>query len=132
MDMKTDNQVKVLVIEGNSEVRSYIRTIFVACGDFDVSFASADPESMRHVEEFAPDVVYLDYSLSAGSARNVLRALPIIPEMEDVPVVFASNCHQQSEVDDLYERGSATVVARPIAPFAMPGQIIKVLEQAHA
>lgn len=130
--MTQDRPIKVFIVEGDKKTRTVIRFSFVACGDFDLEFCDSELEALRTVGDFAPDVVFLDASLPEESSRLTLQALRMLPEMDDVPVIFATGRRVQSEIDKLFELGASDVVARPFDPFAIPGQVLKTWEQTCA
>jgi len=131
-DTETDDQIKVLVVEGDTETRSNIRVLFTAAGNFDLEFCSSDQEALNMAIEFVPDVAFLDASLPEEGARTILQVLHALPEMESVPIVLATNCHLQRDISQLYGLGAATVIARPYDLFSIPARVIKTWEQAYA
>ena len=133
MDPMTDNKnIKVLVVEGNSEARSTIRCSFVASGNFDLEFCSSNQEVLGKVGKFAPDVVFLDASLREESCIETLQMLQAIPEMKSVPIVLAAGRRLQNRISSLYDLGAATVITRPYDLFTIPGHVVRTWEQAHA
>jgi len=126
------NQIKVLVIEGDSDARSTIRCSFMASGNFDLEFCSCDQEVFGKVGDFAPDVVFLDASLQEESCFEALQVLHALPEMKVVPIVLAAGPRLQHKISTLYDLGAATVISRPYDPFTIPGQVVRTWEQAHA
>lgn len=130
--MAHDQLIKVLVVEGDSEVRSRVRFSFAACGDFDLKFCAYDPEALQPVGDFCPDVVILDASLPAQCARMVLLNLRMCPKIKDVPIIFATGGCLEKELKTLLDLGVSDVVNRPFDPFAMPGQVLKTWQRAYA
>jgi len=130
--MSFNHPIKVLVIEGDHNVRSSIRLSFVASGDFDLEFCSSSEEAINTIPEFCPDVVSLDASLPTAVGQLALRSLSGLSEMRGIPIVYATNGCPQSDMESLFNLGATSVVSRPYDPFAVPGQVIREWESVCA
>ncbi len=130
--MKNGRSIKVLVVEGDNDTRTFVRFSFTACGDFDLEFCASELEALRTVIEFSPDFVILDVSLAEASSRLTLQALRKLPEMEKVTIILVTASRLQSEIDRLFKLGASDVMTRRCDPFAIPTQVIRTCEQAYA
>ena len=89
-------QPSVLVVEDEPAQREVLSYNFEAEG-FRVAQASNGEEALIMVDEFAPDVIVLDWMLPSVSGIEVCRRLKSRPETRGVPIIMLSA--RSEEVD---------------------------------
>ena len=80
---------KILVIEDEEDVRSYIMTFFEDNG-FQTIGAGDGTEGLDLAKKEAPDLITLDISMPEKSGMKTLRELQETPATEAIPVVIVT------------------------------------------
>ncbi|MFI6094492.1 response regulator transcription factor [Lentzea sp. NPDC051213] len=107
--MVTDGRIRVLIVDDDARVRTFLHTFLVAHREFEVVGAAGGPESAaRMAQEIAPDVAIVDVLLP--TEREGLSLLEFFATRCGIPVVAMSL--DSSCADRAIAAGACTFVAK--------------------
>jgi len=93
----TDHRFHVLVVEDNSELLGIYTEILEQAG-YRVTACTSGLVSMIRIGIDRPDVVLLDIKLDDVSGLEMFRAIKIVNETADLPIVFISGIYLDEEM----------------------------------
>jgi len=99
--MNPYNQLSVLVVDDDINVRSYMTAMLQACGVGQVHLAETYLEANKIVNEHGSDGAYLDLVLQRGSGLDIGRHLVEF----GIPVVFCSGVTDEFNASQMHEIG---------------------------
>lgn len=112
---------RILYIEDETDLQWLVKHILESAGDFEVLVCGNGAEGLRHVGEFAPDLVLLDVMMPGMDGFSVLRELRTRVESASLPVVFLTARTQ--ERDEYLHSGAHGVIVKPFEPAALVKQV---------
>lgn len=75
--------------------------------NFVIRLAADGEEVLNTLKEFRPDIIVLDLIMPKLSGFEVLEALSIDPQYNNIPIIILSNLSQDSDVQKAKELGVA-------------------------
>ena len=119
---------KVLVIEDEHSISSYLRTILVANG-FDVITAKTGREAYSMMTSHCPDVVLLDLGLPDMDGMNLIRAAR---EWSQLPIVVVSARTQEQDKVAALDAGADDYLTKPFSTPELLARIRTAIRHARA
>jgi len=116
-----------LLVAGDPEVAATLRSHLTRAG-FTVHEARGERETIRRIEEIAPDVVILDLTPESGGA-GVCRRIRELPSLGDVPMLVLSADEDVSTRLELFELGADDVVAVTCDPTELMARVRAILRR---
>jgi DNA-binding response OmpR family regulator len=116
-----------LLAAGDPEVAATLRSHLTRAG-FIVHEARGERETIRRIEEIAPDVVILDLTPESGGA-GVCRRIRELPSVGDVPMLVLSADEDVSTRLELFELGADDVVAVTCDPTELMARVRAILRR---
>ena len=105
----------VLVVDDETVVRTMLKATLAAAG-FDVRGAMDQAAAVRVATDVWPDVVLLDYSVSArGDAWEIWEALAQVSAGRRLRVVVYSAEMPEAERQRAYQQGAAAVIDKGLS-----------------
>ena len=114
----------ILVVEDDTRLRTFYRTVLVAAGYVVVS-AEDGLHALRYVEVERPDLVVLDLDLPRLGGRDVQREIAAHTETRDIPIVVVSG----GDLSDLNRAEFACVMRKPISADTLLETIAECLQR---
>ena len=107
------NGKKVLIVEDDKNIRDVLVDILSMTG-CDVLVTRRAKDAVRVGKEERPDLVIMDIRLprkarGIGAAKNIRK----IPELNNVPVIFATGCAKCSYEGELANFGNYAYLRKP-------------------
>jgi len=93
----TDHRFHVLVVEDNPELLGIYAEVLEQAG-YRVTACTSGLVSMIRIGIDRPDVVLLDIKLDDVSGLEMFRAIKIVDETADLPIVFISGIYLDEEM----------------------------------
>jgi CheY-like chemotaxis protein len=90
--MKDSPKKRILIIEDEIDVSTYLQTVFEDSG-YEVDTAENGIEAMKKIQNQKPDLISLDISLPERTGVNIYCELKNDPELSDIPVVMVTGIH---------------------------------------
>ncbi len=123
LNKNTDALLRILHVEDDEDMREITAMSLELTGSVTLMQSASGEDAIKHVVEFGPDVILLDFMMPGMSGPEVLSALKGISEVSEVPVIFMTARVQQDEIDDLISSGAISVIAKPFEPTELLGKI---------
>ena len=121
---------KILHVEDEADIREITKLALEAVGGFVVETCASGEEALKIAPTFQPDLVLLDVMMPGMDGPETLRAMNMLPEIEDVPVVFMTAKIQRSEILDYEGLGAAGVITKPFDPMTLSDQIHEIWQSS--
>jgi len=94
--MQDATRKRVLVVEDEEDVMTYLSTLFKDIG-FEVETARQGGEAMEAVEDNKPDLITLDIVMPEKTGVRFYNSLKSIPRYADVPVIIVTGLQKDFE-----------------------------------
>jgi CheY-like chemotaxis protein len=101
---------RVLVLDDNQDILDVVHET-LSYEKFEVKSTAESDKIMALVEEFAPDLILLDYRVAGTNGGEVCQQIKSHPEFNDIPVIIFSayiNHH-----DEILAYGCDAVINKP-------------------
>ena len=102
---------KVLVVEDDKFLANAYKAGFEGEG-FEVVLAYDGEEALSLAEQLRPDVILLDILIPKMDGFAVLQHLKANKDLENIPVIIASNLGQQQDIDKGLELGAKDFIVK--------------------
>ena len=100
-------------------------------GKFDVRECSSGREALHAARDFQPDLILLDVLMPELDGVTTLAMLRQMPHLADVPALFVTGQTSQADIARYMEAGAIGVIAKPVLPLRLTGQLNEMWDQ-HA
>lgn len=117
-------KAKILVVEGDAELRRLLGYWLPRVGPVEAAMASTGPEGLRLAEELLPDLIVLDAELPGLDGLRLVRRLRAIATFLDTPVIMLTEPGAQKY--QAFEAGANDVLSKPIDALELQYRV-----QAH-
>jgi DNA-binding NarL/FixJ family response regulator len=99
---------RVLIVDDNAVVRSFLRKIFEAEADFEISGeAENGREAVEKAEKLKPDLIILDFTMPVMTG---IDAAPLLKQLLPDTMIILFTQHEGSEVQRLAEAAGIDAV----------------------
>ncbi|RFZ83318.1 response regulator [Mucilaginibacter terrenus] len=101
---------RILVLDDNQDILDIVHET-LTYENFEVKSVSEGDDVMPLVEEFAPDLVILDYRVAGTNGGEICRNIKTNPKYSNVPVIlFSAYINRNAE---LMAYGCDAVISKP-------------------
>ncbi|MBP7177288.1 MAG: response regulator transcription factor [Thermoclostridium sp.] len=118
-------KVKILVADGNEQIRKEVREIFITEG-YEIDLVSDGITAIKHLRRYDYDLAVLDIQLPELDGKSVSRQLR---KMADIPFVFMSESADEESVLQGYALGAEDYVTKPFSPKEMLARLRVILRR---
>ena len=125
--MRARGQLKILLIDDESDIRRIARLSLTRLGGMETLDADNGPDGIRKAEAERPDAILLDVMLPGMDGPAILAVLRQNPATAHIPVIFLTGKGTPADVDRLTALGAAGVLPKPFDPAALPDQVRRLL-----
>ena len=116
---------KVFIFDDNLEILELCTDILMDIG-FDVKTSPTTNSIEKQVQEFMPDLIFMDNWLPDISGIEATRLLKSNKELKNIPVIYFS---ANSNIDELAaEAGADDFLAKPFDIFLLEEIVLKYTE----
>jgi two-component system phosphate regulon response regulator PhoB len=119
---------RVLVVE-DEEALATLLDYNLKREDFDVALAADGEEALVKADEFAPDIVVLDWMLPKTSGIEVCRRLRADPKTRNVPVIMLTARSEEADRIRGLETGADDYITKPFSTNELIARIRAVLRR---
>jgi len=119
---------KILIVDDESDVRTYLEVLFQENG-YETAVAADGDEAMPKVREFEPDLISLDIIMPRETGQKFYRELVKDPVYSKTPVIILSGVTRYKE---LFSRDHKTM-PKPFAFVEKPinkGELLGKIKEA--
>ncbi|HTH81494.1 MAG TPA: response regulator [Mucilaginibacter sp.] len=101
---------RILILDDNQDILDIVHET-LSYEQFDVKSVSNSIEVMPLVDEFAPDLVILDYRVAGTNGGELCRQIKCHPDFKDIPVIIFSAYVNHD--DELFAYGCDAIINKP-------------------
>ncbi len=126
----TDESKKVLVVDDEPDVRSYLKAALKDAG-FRVVTANDGYEALENVKEEPPDLISLDLVMPKHSGAMFHRELRKNKEWAKIPVLIVTGHARddlgKSDLEELMMHGPGIYLEKPVSPEAYVNAVCQLV-----
>lgn len=121
--MSGDQLHKILYVEDNPHMRSVAKLALEEIGHFKVRECCSGSDALLAVSDFEADLILLDVQAPGTDGVAALSLLRRLPHLIHTPAMFVTGLASASEVARYVEAGAAGIIAKPLEPLRLAGQV---------
>ncbi len=121
-------ETKVLIIE-DEDALSTILEYNLAKEKFEVAIAADGEEGLLRVEEFAPDIIILDWMLPKVSGIEVCRRIRSKPETRNIPIIMLTARSEEADRIRGLETGADDYLTKPFSTAELIARLKAILRR---
>jgi len=111
--LETDYKIRVLVVDDDPDIVELFVDALKEDGLFEVATATTGYDAGVMTQQFAPDIVVLDYMLPDVNGNVVCRTIRENPELAHIKVLVISGAVNPAEIDKLKAAGADDFIKKP-------------------
>lgn len=116
----------ILLIDDNEQEFYTLREALKENGlPYHCVWACNEERAVHLLHEVLPDLIILDYNMPQRNGIKCLKAIRMLPKMDNVPVMFYSN--DNTEVSSEAQANGATCMNRPASIISMIHAVKKIM-----
>jgi len=123
---QSDSRPMILVIDDDPVLCEQIRQIL--SHDYRVETVASGEEGIVRAQEEAPALILLDVNLLSMNGFDVIRALSLIEETSEIPVVFMTADESGEAEVKGFRSGGADFVRKPFIPEVLIRRVGRIVE----
>lgn len=104
-----DNKYNILVVEDESNIRSFITTILKANG-YNVMLAKDGAEAIMYITSYCPDVIILDLGLPDMDGGEIIK---VVREWSQMPIIVVSARSRERDKVEALDLGADDYITKP-------------------
>lgn len=117
--------IRLLHVEDDQDIREIAEMALDLFAKFEVTQCVDGFDALKTLETLVPDIILLDMMMPNMTGVQLLEKLRLMPQLQDVPVVFMTARVQATEVKGLIDCGAVGVIVKPFDPITLSDQIEK-------
>ncbi len=121
-------ETKVLIVE-DEDALSTILEYNLAKEKFEVAIATDGEEGLLKVEEFAPDIIILDWMLPKVSGIEVCRRIRSKPESRNIPIIMLTARSEEADRIRGLETGADDYLTKPFSTAELIARLKAILRR---
>jgi len=111
--LETDYKIRVLIVDDDPDIVKLFVDVLKEDGLFEVATATTGYDAGVMTQQFAPDIVVLDYMLPDVNGNVVCRTIRENPELAHIKVLVISGSVNPAEIDKLKAAGADDFIKKP-------------------
>jgi CheY-like chemotaxis protein len=122
---------RIMLVEDDPDIAVLATMSFREFGGFELVHCASGAEALARVDEIAPDLAVLDFSMPGMNGDELLIALRARPETAHLPVIFMTASVMPAHVARLKSMGALAVIAKPFDPLTLSANVLAVWATHH-
>lgn len=118
---------RILIAEDERDIRDLVEFTLKFAG-YEVFKAANGAEAVEMAPEVKPDLILMDVRMPRMTGYEACRALKLIDDAKDIPVVFLSAKGQDVEMQAGLEAGAVAYILKPFAPDDLTRRVAEILQ----
>jgi excisionase family DNA binding protein len=130
LDNLDSGRRKVLVVDDDAEIVELFVDVLNRDGRFEVKTAASGYDAGVLTQEFAPDLMILDYMLPDINGNVVCQTVRNNPKFESMKIIIVSGVVNQEEINELLQAGADDFVKKPFNIEKLIERMVELLQLA--
>ena len=114
INMSSENNLRVLVVEDESEIREFLVSQFIEAGAQSSGLPSGD-QILATLESFQPNIILLDQTMPGKSGKDVIKEIRSHTRFSEIPIMMVTGLDGESEKIQALEMGADDYVTKPFS-----------------
>jgi len=123
-----DKKLKVLVVEDDSSVRTFLNRVMVKYFSAEVVEAENGKIGLEKLESEEIDFVFLDIAMPVMNGHEFLIEIRKISKFKDLPVIIVSANSERELVGELITLGITDYLVKPIEYRTVKARVENIIE----
>jgi DNA-binding response OmpR family regulator len=120
--------LKILVVDDDPQIRRLIKVTLQNKFNFDIIEAENGATAHQKIESEKPFLVILDVMMPELNGIELLEKLKANDETKDVPIIICSAVNDRNKVVELFGKGVADYIVKPINPIILVNKITQYIK----
>ncbi|WP_437978740.1 ATP-binding protein [Sorangium sp. So ce295] len=125
---RTEPAPRLLVVEDNPDMRSYIEDILLA--EYEIALATNGREALEAVKASRPDVIVSDVMMPEMDGFELVRRLKREPGLRSIPIILLTAKASRAETVGGLEVGADDYLVKPFDPLELKARV-RAAERLH-
>lgn len=117
---------KVLLVDDVELFLELEKSYLEECG-YDLVTATSGEETLRRIDELAPDIVLLDFYMPEMNGDEVCKTLKKSERWQSLPIIMVTAAGQMEEIQQCLEAGCDDYVTKPVDKLELQEKIKRLL-----
>lgn len=128
-EVKTQpKKIKILVVDDDPQIRRLIKVTLQSKFDFEILEAENGLTALQKIETERPFLVMLDIMMPELNGIELIEKLKANEDTKDVPIIICSAVNDRSKVIELFNKGIADYIVKPINPIILSNKITQYIK----
>lgn len=129
MGALTAMKPRILIIDENRKNLRFAKVVIERVNRYDVRIESDPRVAVDVAHDFRPDLIVMEFEMSAMGGCDVACAVRAEPAFATVPIVFLTSLLAPTELnDDSVARGGVSVLSKPVNPRNLCDRLDLIME----
>ncbi len=106
---------KALVVDDSLECRMLLGKILTKAFGAQIIEAENGKDALKKISAEKPDIIFLDYEMPVMNGKETLKAIRLISEYKNLPIVMVTSHNETDLVQELLSFGAAAYLIKPIS-----------------
>jgi len=111
--LESDDKIRVLVVDDDPDIVELFVDALKEDGQFEIATASTGYDAGVLTQQFAPDIVVLDFMLPDINGNVVCRTIRENPGLSHIKVLIISGAVNPAEIEKLKQAGADDFIKKP-------------------
>jgi len=121
-------KIKILVVDDDPQIRRLIKVTLQSKFNFEILEAENGLAALQKIEIEKPFLVMLDIMMPELNGIELIEKLKANEETKDVPIIICSAVNDRSKVIELFNKGVADYIVKPINPIILSNKITQYIK----
>lgn len=121
-------KIKILVVDDDPQIRRLIKVTLQSKFNFEIIEAENGYTALQKIETEKPFLVILDIMMPELNGIELIEKLKTNEETKDVPVIICSAVNDRARVVELFSKGVADYIVKPINPIILANKITQYIK----
>lgn len=121
-----DQLTKILFIDDDQDIHMIVEVSLDGMANLELRSALSGEEGIKMAMEFMPDLILLDVMMPGMDGINTLKAMRLLPNLAQIPVVFMTARAQGNEVMEYLQAGAIDVIIKPFDPMTLQQTLVEI------
>ena len=121
-------KIKILVVDDDPQIRRLIKVTLQSKFNFEILEAENGLAALQKIEIEKPFLVMLDIMMPELNGIELIEKLKANEETKDVPIIICSAVNDRNKVIELFNKGVADYIVKPINPIILSNKITQYIK----
>lgn len=129
IDYLLSEQLSILIIDDNMDIRNYIRKIFGK--SYNILEAENGNEGLQTAQKFSPDIIISDVNMPGLNGIEVCKRIKENAAMNHIPVILLTSSIESEVKLKGIECGAADYITKPFETEILTARVLNILKSRN-